>query len=93
MSNGFKRKAGSLLASAALATAGLLIPASADARPLYDWRCEQRMHDYCAANWEAEGYPYYQTCVDELIFETCYFGIYPPYGAQASRPSTELDEG
>ncbi|HEX8127406.1 MAG TPA: hypothetical protein VF548_17665 [Allosphingosinicella sp.] len=65
-----------------LASFGLFAPSAASASGGYypDLRCEQRMRNFCAANWQAEGWSSYQECSDYEIFWTCYDGgNYPGY--------------
>jgi len=57
----FKRMSGTLLASVALATAGLFAPAPAQA---IDMRCRIAVAQYCSANWEAAGWWGYYDCYE-----------------------------
>lgn len=76
MPNVFKRMSGTLLASVALATLGLFVPASAHARPIYDAGCVQAVKAHCAANWQAHGWSSYDECVYEIVAAVCW---YPGY--------------
>ncbi len=77
-----ERRSIALLAGLTLASFGLLAASAASARGGYypDLQCEQRMRNFCAANWEAEGWSSYQECSDYEIYWTCYYGgSYPGY--------------
>lgn len=86
MAKTFKRMSGTLLASAALATAGLLATAPAQA---IDMRCRNAVHAYCSANWQAAGYYDYWDCFVAQTESVCHYPNYgepgPPYLAAASR--------
>jgi hypothetical protein len=60
MMKGFKKMSSTMLASVALAAAGLFAPAPAAANfyPL----CLQKVAQYCTANWQALGFNSQQDC-------------------------------
>jgi len=61
-----------LIVSATLASMSLMAPSSAQANGGgYDIRCDIRMRNYCTLNWEAEGYEYYDACLDDVL-PSCY---------------------
>lgn len=62
MPTGFGRKGGTLLASAALATASLMAPASAKAQEPYNAWCVQYFKNWCAGHWQAEGFASFSEC-------------------------------
>jgi hypothetical protein len=66
----FKRMSGTLLASAALAAASLLVPASAVAQSGYISPCETQVMSYCLHNWQQD-YESYVECRDAMIAELC----------------------
>lgn len=79
-----------LLAGLTLASFGMFAPSAASARSGYypDLQCEQRMRNFCAANWAVEGWSSYQECSDYEIFWTCYDGgSYPGYPHLAASPA------
>ena len=75
----FERMSGRLLASAALATAGLL-PASANAQVWYSPACIEYFTNYCAANWQALGFASSAQCVEHYKETVCKgYTTYPDY--------------
>jgi len=68
MAKTFKRMSGTLLASVTLAAAGLFVPAPAQA---LDMRCQIKVYQYCAANWQALGWGSEYECADFWIYGTC----------------------
>lgn len=70
MMNGFRRMSGTLLASAALATASLLVPASAYAQSAYVPPCVISVRNLCFNNWQ-QGYESYAECVEILTEALC----------------------
>ncbi len=69
-----------LLASAALATVGLLAPASADAQVWYSPACIEYFTNYCAANWQAQSFASPAQCVDHYKETVCKgYTTYPDY--------------
>ena len=56
MAKTFKRMSGTLLASAALAIAGLSGSASAQTYPEYDPWCVNYFKNYCPGRWQVEGF-------------------------------------
>jgi hypothetical protein len=71
MAKTFKRMSGTLLASAALAIAGLLAPASAHAQVWYSPGCIAYFTNYCAANWQALGFASSAQCVEHYKETAC----------------------
>lgn len=69
-----RRMTGTLLTSLALATAGLLAPAPAQA---IDMRCRNAVAAYCSANWQSAGYWDYMECYDIWYNSAC---LYPNPG-------------
>jgi len=61
----FKRMSGRLLAWAALAGAGLMVPASVNAQDVYynGW-CVQYFKNWCAGQWQAENFASFTECWD-----------------------------
>ena len=86
----FEKPSGTLLALAALATAGLFVPASADARPIYDPGCVRAVEAHCAANWEAHGWYSYDECVYENVTAVCWYPGYEIPGL-VSPPASRND--
>ena len=82
-----KRAAG---VAAALATAGLLMPASAQAQVWYSEACIQYYRDYCAANWQSQGFASSAQCAEYYKETVCKgYVIYPDYSPaspSANRP-------
>ena len=79
MLNGLKRMSGTLLASAALAAAGLL-PASANAQVWYSPACLEYFTNYCAANWQALGFTSSAQCFEHYKETVCKgYTSYPDY--------------
>jgi hypothetical protein len=69
-----------LLASAALASLGLLAPASANAQVWYSPACIQYYEGQCAANWQAQGFASYSACVAYYKEAVCKgYTVYPDY--------------
>lgn len=62
MPMGFRKMSRALLASAALTTAGLLVPASAKAQVGYDAWCVQYFKNWCANRWQVEGFASFSEC-------------------------------
>ena len=66
----FRRMSGTLLASAALATASLLVPASAYAQSAYMPPCVISVRSYCLFNWQT-GWESYDECIEILTEALC----------------------
>lgn len=64
MRKGFKKTSGTLLASAALAVAGLMAPASASAQEvvIYNGWCSQYFKNWCAGRWQIENFTSFSEC-------------------------------
>ncbi len=76
----YKRISGTLLASAALATVGLLAPASANAQVWYSPGCIEYFTNYCAANWQAQSFASPAQCVAHYKETACKgYTTYPDY--------------
>lgn len=61
-----------VLVAAALAFGGLAASASAKPPPPWDANaCWERMYVFCASNWQAFGYPDYDSCVQAMGQEIC----------------------
>lgn len=63
MPKGFKRTSRTLLASAGLVTASLMMPAPASAQqdPYNAW-CAQYFKNWCANHWQADGFASFSEC-------------------------------
>ena len=57
--------------AAAVAAAGLLIPAPAQAQVWYSEVCIQYYRDYCAANWQRQGFASSAQCADWYKENAC----------------------
>jgi hypothetical protein len=80
MAMGFGKMSKTALASAALATAGLLAPASANAQVWYSPGCIAYFEGQCAASWQAQGFASYSACVAFYTETACRgYVIYPDY--------------
>ncbi len=59
----FRRMSQTLLASAALVTASLMVPASAKAQGPYNAWCMQYFKNWCSGHWQAEGFASFSECM------------------------------
>ena len=57
--------------AAAVAAAGLLMPAPAQAQVWYSEACIQYYRDYCAANWQRQGFASSAQCADWYKENAC----------------------
>ena len=74
--------------AAAIATAGLLMPAPASAQVWYSEACIQYYRDYCVANWQRQGFASSAQCADFYKENACKGSvIYQEYSSLAV-PST-----
>jgi hypothetical protein len=64
--------------AAAIAAAGLLVPAPAQAQVWYSEACVQYYTDICAANWQSMGFSSAAKCVDHHKETVCKGEIYYP---------------
>lgn len=72
--------------AAALAFAGLLAPASANAQVIYLPGCIAYYEDQCAAGWQAQGFASYSACVAFYTETACKgYVTYPDYGTVPDR--------
>ena len=71
MARSFKRMSATLLASAALAIAGLSGPASAQTYPEYDPWCVQYFKNYCASRWQVENFGSFSECWEYYKNASC----------------------
>jgi hypothetical protein len=58
----FGKRAGTLLASAVLATTSLTAPASAQWGPGYDTACVLYFRNWCASRWQVENFGSFAEC-------------------------------
>lgn len=56
---------------AALAAAGLMVPTPAQAQVWYSEVCIQYYRDYCAANWQRQGFASSAQCADYYKENAC----------------------
>ena len=71
--------------AAAVAAAGLLMPAPAQAQVWYSEACIQYYRDYCAANWQRQGFASSAQCADWYKENACKGTvIYEEYSPVAS---------
>ena len=57
--------------AATMAAAGLLMPAPAQAQVWYSEACIQYYRDYCAANWQRQGFASSAQCADYYKENAC----------------------
>ncbi len=66
--------------AAAIAAAGLMVPASAQSQVWYSEACIQYFRDYCAANWQSQGFASAAQCTDHYKETMCKgYTTYPDY--------------
>jgi hypothetical protein len=71
--------------AAAVAAAGLLMPAPAQAQVWYSEVCIQYYRDYCAANWQRQGFASSAQCADWYKENACRgTTIYEEYSSVSS---------
>lgn len=56
---------------AALATVALTVPTPAQAQVWYSEACIQRYRDYCAANWQSQGFSSSAQCAEHYKETVC----------------------
>ena len=75
---------------AALATAGLLMPAPAQAQAWYSEVCIQYYRDYCVANWQRQGFASSAHCAEWYKENACKGSViyeeYHSVSPSANRP-------
>ncbi len=83
-----KRAAG---LAAALAAAGLMMPAPAQAQVWYSEACIQYYKDQCAANWQSQGFASSAQCAEHYKETVCKGYVIYPDGYLVS-PSTARND-
>lgn len=75
--------------AAAMAAAGLLMPAPAQAQVWYSEVCIQYYQNYCAANWQSQGFASSAQCADWYKENACrgttIYEEYSPVSAASRR--------
>lgn len=62
-----------LLASAALVTASLAVPAPAQTSPTYDPWCVEYFRNYCASRWQVENFASFSACWETYKNAACQY--------------------
>ncbi len=76
MSMEFGKMSRTLMASAALVIASFAGAASAQTSPTYDPACVQYFKNYCAANWQSQGFASHSECWEAYKLAACQYEYY-----------------